>query len=122
MNDTFRIKDILSTNAVEICEHFNEFFINVGPTLSKNIPPQDCSASDFIDAQELETIIKCLNNSSAGWDGISPYVLKYVAPYISKILVLLINLSFQEGVFPDDLKIARVVPLYKNDDPVIFSN
>ena len=49
MNDTFRIKDKLSTNAVEICEHFNEFFINVGPTLSKNIPPQDCNASDFIE-------------------------------------------------------------------------
>ena len=134
MNDTFRIKDKLSTNAVEICEHFNEFFINVGPALSKNIPPQDCNASDFIerldhtlylfptDAQELETIIKCLNNSSAGWDDISPSVLKYVAPHISKGSVLLINLSFQEGVFPDELKIARVVPLYKNDDPMIFSN
>ena len=100
MNDTFRIKDKLSTNAVEICKHFNEFFINVGPTLSKNIPPQDCNASDFIerldhalylfptDAQELETIIKCLNNSSAGWDDISPSDLKYVAPHISKVLVL----------------------------------
>ena len=134
MNDTFKIKYKLSTNAVEICEHFNEFFINVGPTLSKNIPPQDCNASDFIerldhtlylfptDAQELETIIKCLNNSSAGWDDISPIVLKYVAPHISKVLVFLINLSFQEGVFPDELKIARVVPLYKNDDPMISSN
>ena len=125
MNDTFRIKDKLSTNAVEICEHFNELFINVGPTLSKNNPQQDCNASDFIerldhtlylfptDAQELETIIKCLNNSSAGWDDISPSVLKYVAPHISKVSVLLINSSFQEGVFPDELKIARVVPLYK---------
>ena len=93
-----------------------DFFINVGPTLSKNIPPQDSNASDFIvrldhtlylfptDAQELETIIKCLNNSSAGWDDISPSVLKYVAPHISKVLVLLINSSFQEGVFPNELQ------------------
>ena len=48
----------------------------VGPTLSKNIAPQDCNASDFIkrldhtlclfpdDAQEIEPIIRCLNNSS----------------------------------------------------------
>ena len=69
MNDTFRIKDKLSTNVVEICEHFSELFINVGPTLSKTIPQQDCNATDFIerldhalylfptDAQELETII-----------------------------------------------------------------
>ena len=63
-----------------------------------------------------------MNNSSAGWDDISPSVLKYVAPHITKVLVLLINSSFQEGVFPDELKIARAVPLYKNDDPMIFSN
>ena len=91
-NDTFWIKDKLSTNAIEIYEHFNEFFINVGPTLSKNIPLQDFSASDFIerlehtlylfpsDIQEMETIIKNSNNSSAGWDDISPSVLKYIAP------------------------------------------
>ena len=33
MNDIFRIKDKLSTYAIDLCEHFNEFFINVGPTL-----------------------------------------------------------------------------------------
>ena len=60
----------------------------------------------------METIIKNLNNSSAGWDDISPSVLKYIAPYITKALVNLINLSFQEGLFPDELKIARVIPLY----------
>ena len=26
-NDTFKIKDKLSTNAIQICEHFNELFI-----------------------------------------------------------------------------------------------
>ena len=133
-NDTFKIKDTLSTNAIEICAHFNKFSINVGPTLSKNIPLQDSGASNFIERlehtlylfptniQEMETIIKNLNNSSAGWDDISPSVLKYIAPYISKALVNLINLSFQDGLFPDELKIARVIPLYKNDDPMIFSN
>ena len=103
-DDTFKTKDKLSTNAIEICEHFNEFFINVGPTLSKNIPLQDSGASDLIerlehtlhifptDIQEMETIIKNLNNSSHGWDDISPSVLKYIAPYISKALVNLIKL------------------------------
>ena len=71
----------------------------------------------------METIIKNLNNSGAGWDDISPSVLKYAVPYITKALVNLINLSFQEGLLlPDELKIAIVIPLYKNDDPMIFSN
>ena len=30
----------------------------------------------------------------------------------------IINLSMEEGVFPDELKIARVIPLYKSNDPI----
>ena len=133
-NGTFKIKDKLSTNAIEICEHFNEFFINVGPTLSKNISLQDSGAYDLIerlehtlylfptDIQELGTMIKNLNNSSARWNDISPSVLKYMALYITKPFVNLIKLSFQGRLFPDELIITRVIPLYKNDDPMIFSN
>ena len=54
----------------------------------------------------METISKNLNNSSAGLDDVSPSVLEYIAPYITKALVNLINLSSQEGLFPDELKIA----------------
>ena len=31
-----------------ICEKFNDFFINVGPYLSKKIPNQNCSPDQFI--------------------------------------------------------------------------
>ena len=55
----------------------------------------------------METIIKNLNNSSAGWDDILPSVENIKAPYISKALVNLINLSFQEGLFPGELKMAK---------------
>ena len=34
----------------------------------------------------------------------------------------LANLSFTLGIFPKDLKIAMVSPLYKTKDPMIFSN
>ena len=34
----------------------------------------------------------------------------------------LANLSFTQGIFPKDLKIAMVSPLYKAKDPMIFSN
>ena len=48
-NGTLKIKDKLSVNAIEIFEYFIEFFINVGPSLSKNIPLQESDASDFIE-------------------------------------------------------------------------
>ena len=31
-------------------------------------------------------------------------------------------MSIQEGIFPDELKIANVIPLYKCDDPKLFNN
>ena len=34
----------------------------------------------------------------------------------------LINLSFSDGYFPDELKLAKVIPLYKTNDPTLFSN
>ena len=37
-------------------------------------------------------------------------------------LVNIINLSMEEGVFLDELKIANVIPLYKSNDPMIFSH
>ena len=32
------------------------------------------------------------------------------------------NLSFEHGVFPDKLKIAKILPVFKRDDPSLFSN
>ena len=37
-------------------------------------------------------------------------------------LTYITNLSFTEGVFPHELKIAQVLPLYKNNDPMLFNN
>ena len=33
-----------------------------------------------------------------------------------------INLSLQKGILPDKLKIAKVIPVYKADDPSHFTN
>ena len=34
----------------------------------------------------------------------------------------MVNLSFEQGVFPDELKIAVITPLYKAKDPMFFNN
>ena len=51
-NDIFKIEDKFSTNAIEMCEHFDKLFLNVLPTLTRNIPLQDSDASDFIERLE----------------------------------------------------------------------
>ena len=51
-------------------------------------------------------------------DGISPQMLRSTAAYysIAPSLAKLFNSSLAEGVFPQDWKLARVVPVPKNDN------
>ena len=50
-----------------------------------------------------------------GLDGISCRLLKEAAPVITTSLTYIINLSIGSGIFPDDWKIARVSPVFKED-------
>ena len=58
----------------------------------------------------------------AGVDGISVKLLKKLSPALINLLTLLINQSFVTGIFPNKLKIAKVLPLFKKDDYAIMDN
>ena len=63
---------------------------------------------------ELLKLMKQLpNKRSSGHDGINNIVLKEISEYICIPLTDLFNESMKTGVFPDVMKIAEVVPLYK---------
>ena len=42
--------------------------------------------------------------------------MKTIVPIIIKPLTLIINHCLNSGIFPDDLKIAKVIPVYKGND------
>jgi hypothetical protein len=63
---------------------------------------------------EVVGIIKGLDNKkSTGIDEISDHIIKKCYPKIANVLTYIINLSLSTGYFPDQLKIAKVKPLYK---------
>ena len=75
-----------------------------------------------ITTAEVMTVISTLNNSAAGHDGIPAFIMKQcINDYITP-LTHLINLSINEGTFPDELKIAKVIPLYKSDNEQSINN
>ena len=41
---------------------------------------------------------------------------------ISSSITLIINQSLTTGIFPERLKIAKVIPIYKKDDVKMFEN
>ena len=69
-----------------------------------------------IDAQDVERIIKCFKNKKCGLYSLPIVVLKEVADVVSPIVAKLINKCTIAGYFPRCLKVARVTPIYKNDD------
>ena len=57
------------------------------------------------------TIMKLANKNSCGFDGISTNVLKIIEPAITKPLTIS-NQVLCTGIFPDKLKIAKVIPIH----------
>ena len=55
-------------------------------------------------------------NKALGHDNIPAYYLK-IAPFsIAPFLLILINYAFTNGIFPNNCKISKVVPIHKNGD------
>ena len=48
--------------------------------------------------------------------------MQKIIPQIANQLAHILNKSLQTGIVPDKLKIAKVIPLYKNDNPELFKN
>ena len=71
---------------------------------------------------EVENIIKLLKKSSPGWDDISADIIKDTYDLFIIPFTHILNLSITQGVFPKELKIAKVIPLHKAKDKHLISN
>ena len=61
-------------------------------------------------------------NKSPGHNGVSFNVIKKCFRGLRESLKYLFNISIVKGIFPDDLKIAKVTPIYKSDNSSNVSN
>ena len=98
----------------------------------KQIKPGKKSIDDYIGnilrtlnttPTEIENIITSLpNKTSYGHDRVSNKMLKSFNQAISQPLSQIFNQSIQEGKFPEQMKKAEEVPLYKGKDMDIVIN
>ena len=58
----------------------------------------------------------------AGHDKIPMWLVKESNYYFSGTLTSVLNLSINSGIVPAQIKLARVVPLYKSGDKSVLSN
>ena len=57
--------------------------------------------------------------TSSGFDDIKPDIVKAVIDLVKTPLTHVFNLSISSGIVPDDLKVARVVPIHKSGDATL---
>lgn len=120
------VNNVLTNDSNVVSNHLNKYFNDV-PNLvlskvsqnnSQEIRIKENPFSFFIEpATEFEvlSIVKNLKNSnSCGEDNISTNLLKKCIMPILKPLTELLNCSLSEGIFPEKLKVAKIVPLYKS--------
>ena len=59
---------------------------------------------------------------SSGQDNVSTILLKEISPLIITRLTLILNQSLSTGIFPDKLKVAKLIHFFKKDYSMYFDN
>ena len=73
-----------------------------------------------MDPEEAQDLINLMEPD--GPSSILTRILKYFRKHLSVLSSLLINLSFNKGVFPSSVKLAKVISIHKKDDPEDSNN
>jgi len=124
------------TDPTSIATHFNNFFENAGKSVARSIPKSNVKPESFLpeitypefrlgstSQTEIRDILKSFDpKTSNDMCGISMKLLKEISNEISHPLSHIFNLSLAQGVFPDKLKLSRVVPVHKNGKTDICDN
>ena len=127
LHNSFNHKGKKIINSGLIPNLFNEYFVNVGPSLAKSIDIVDKDPAKYLkgnysksmflhetDENEIfNVIMKQKSNKASGYDDISIEVVKYTADILCEPLSFMFNTSIEKGIFPECLKIAKVIPIYK---------
>ena len=125
------------TDKGEIARGFCDFYCQVGPKLAAGVQKEREGA--FLEYMgepvgesliwspttpgEVEELCRGLESGKAsGWDGVAPRVIKGVARELSGSLSRLFNCCIRGGYYPGCFKVARVVPIFKGEDPTDFAN
>ena len=132
------IKDnIKITNKLEMSKEFNEYFSTIGSSIGNQSIPllrtdfKHYLTGNYVNSLFLEPvteseIINCAKElkvgKSAGYDNIDPTFVKKTIFLYTKHLCCLFNESFISGTIPDQLKIAKVVPIYKSKGKECLDN
>ena len=127
----------MASNPVDIADKFNEYFSNIACDLKSKI---DCHSDErsyeaflndpvplsiFLrpaDRAEIYAIIKNLKNKSTKDTKVSALKIAAEESNFINALVATVSQSLSDGVFPQSLKAARVIPIHKSGPKTAVAN
>ena len=125
------------TDQGEICNAFNSHFSEAGASISEGI---DCDGikqkpCDYVEKSNknfkfkqvsemyiFNIVMDMKSKSSSGLDDVSNLLLKRLISVLKSPLCVVINKSLKEGVFPDLMKVAKIIPLHKGGECDVLDN
>ena len=124
------VNDNILENPKNISNAFNEHFVHIGNSLSRNTPDvidRSFSITSLINTNPMNSFFlqpiaekEVLNHmyglkssKSTGRYGIPVKYIELTGKIIAPILTKIYNCCIADGYFPDILKIAEVIPFYK---------
>ena len=127
---SLNINDSLSSKPEEVSESFNDFFSTIADKIRSKIPFTRHHFSEWLknenrnlnqffanptSPQEVSKVLESLSENKATGPHSIPYpIISSNLNSLSSIFSDIINLSFSTGVFPSQLKEAKVIPVFKN--------
>ena len=131
VENSFMINGRKEINRKKICEGFCEYFSTVVTKLKHSVYPmtnfvwkKPCVLNartfnrfrfGYVSTIEIRSLLKKIKrNKAPGPDNLPPNLIKDSLNILAEPLAFLINLSLSTGMFPNEWKVARVVPVYKN--------
>ena len=122
-------------NSHDISNAFNKFFCEIGPELASKIDvnnnfynymPSKIKDSIFLHIITLNEVKKEISKldpkKSPGYDDVTAKFLQISEDLIATPLCQICNMSMSSGIYPDKLKIAKVIPIYKKGSKSDVSN
>ena len=124
--NSLSLNENMISDPKEIADNFNDYFSSIACKLQEKIYNghdfknylHDRLANNFFitptDKFEVSDIIRNLNpNKSSGPHSIPTKILKEIVEIIAEPLAEIINLPFCKGIFINNLKISKVIPIFK---------
>ena len=122
-------------NQQDVCDVFNEHFASAGKRIKNMIPSTSKDPIDYVKLVSDRLIFSPVSEQyickivanlkpkrSCGYDQISNVLLKSLINVIKLPICKILNKSILMGEFPKLMKVAKVIPLYKNGSKLLPDN